>query len=103
MAGKHVTARVPEDLFEEIERIQTAERTDRSTAIKRLLERGVDDWRVETAVRRYRDGEVSLGRAAELADLSPWRFIDVLDDRGVEATYTKADLAADVAAVRDDG
>lgn len=103
MAGKHVTARVPEDLFEAIERVQTAEQTDRSTAIKRLLERGVDDWRVETAVRRYRDGEVSLGRAAELADLSPWRFLDVLDDRGVEATYTEADLAADVAGVRDDG
>lgn len=102
MSGKHVTARVPEELFEEIEHVREAEQTDRSTAIKRLLERGVEDWRVEYAVDRYRDGEVSLGRAAELADLSSWRFLDVLAERGVEVNYAEADLAADLAAVRDE-
>lgn len=102
MASRHVTTRVPAELFEEIERIQTAERTDRSTAIKRLLERGVEDWRVETAVDRYRDGEVSVGKAAELAGLSLWRFLDVLAERGVETNYTEADLDDDLAAVRDD-
>lgn len=102
MSQKHVTARVSQDLYEKIERIREEEQTDRSTAIKRLLERGVGDWQVETAVRRYREGTVSLGRAAELADVSVWRFLDILDERGVEMNYDESDLEADIAAVRDD-
>jgi predicted HTH domain antitoxin len=102
MSQKHVTARVPEDLYEAIEEIRDEEQVDRSTAVKRLLERGIDDWRVETAVRRYHEGEVSVGRAAELAGLSPWRFQDILAERDVEANYTEADLAIDIAAARDE-
>ncbi|WP_135829751.1 UPF0175 family protein [Halorussus halobius] len=102
MSQKHVTARVSEDLYEKIERIKDEEQTDRSTTINRLLERGVGDWQIETAVRRYREGTVSLGRAAELADVSVWRFLDVLDERGVETNYDESDLEADIAAVRDD-
>lgn len=102
MSQKHITARVPEDLFEELERVQDEERTDRSTAVKRLLERGLDDWRIETAIDRYRDGECSLGRAAEFADVSLWRFLDLLDERGVETNYTESDLASDLAAAREE-
>lgn len=101
MSGKHVTARVPEDLYEAIESIREEEQTDRSTAVKRLLQRGVDDWRVEAAVRRYRDRELSLGAAAEYADLSIWRMLDVLEERNVEINYTEEDLEADIAAVKE--
>lgn len=102
MAGKHVTARVPEDVYEAIETIREDEQTDRSTAIKRLLERGIEDWKLDTAVRRYEEATVSLGRAADIADVSLWRLLDVLDERGVEVNYTEADLEADLAAVRDE-
>ena len=102
MPGKHVTARVPEDVYEAIEAIREAEQTDRSTAIKRLLERGIDDWQLDTAVRRYQEGAVSLGRAAEIADVSLWRLLDVLEERGVEVSYTGDDLEADLAAVLDE-
>jgi len=102
VSKKHVTARVSEDLYEAIEELRAEERLDRSTAVARLLERGVEDWRVDTAVRRYRDGDVSLGRAAEVADVSLWRFLDILDDRRVEANYTEADLEADLTALREE-
>lgn len=99
MSKEHVTARIPEDLHEAIEEIRDAERLDRSTTIARLLERGVEDWRLDRAVEGYRDGEVSLGRAAELADVSLWRFLDELDERGVPTNYSENDLAADIAAI----
>lgn len=99
---KHVTARIPEDLYERIEQIREEEQLDRSTAVKRLLERGVTDWQLDTAVQQYQAERLSLGRAAELADLSLWRFLDVLDERGIEASYTEADLDADLAAVHDE-
>ncbi|MFB6186202.1 MAG: hypothetical protein ABEI86_04955 [Halobacteriaceae archaeon] len=66
MGKKHVTARVPDDIYEAVEMISEEEQTDRSTAIKRLLERGIEDWRIETAVRRYRKGAVSIGLEADV-------------------------------------
>lgn len=101
MGQKHVTARIPEEMYNDIERIREAEYTDRSTTIKVLLERGIDQWRLDDAVSRYRDGQASLGAAAERAGLSLWRFLEVLDERGIPVNYSVDDLEADIAAVRD--
>jgi len=95
----HVTARIPEDLYDAIEEIREAERLDRSAAIARLLERGVEDWRLERAVEQYRDGDLSLGRAAELAEVSLWQFLDELEERSVPVNYSEGDLEADIAAL----
>lgn len=43
------------------------------------------------AVGRYALGEVSLGKAAELADLSRWEFEEVLRDAGVDKLYGPRD------------
>jgi len=102
MSKKHVTARISEDLYEAIEELRAEERLDRSTAVAQLLERGVEDWRIDTAIRRYRNGDVSLGRAAEIASVSLWRFLDILEDRRVEVNYTEADLGTDLAALREE-
>lgn len=55
---------------------------------------------VEIALQRYREGSVSLGRAAKLAGVSVWRFLDVLDERDIEVNYDESDLEADLRAVQ---
>ena len=99
VSGKHLSVHVSADPFETIEAIQEEEGTDRSTAVERLLRRGVEDWRLEAAVRRYRDGDLSLGGATRFANVSIWRMLDVLDERNVEVNYSSADLADDLTAV----
>ena len=42
--------------------------------------------RVEAAVRRYLDEEITLGRAAELVGVTRWRFQELLAQRGVRLT-----------------
>lgn len=103
MAQKHVTARVPDDLYEEIERVQDVEKTDMSTTVKRLLEEGVENWKVSNAVEMYRRGEVSVGRGAEIAGVPVWKFMEILEDRGVELSYTEKDLGDDISLVTDEG
>ena len=39
--------------------------------------------RTEAAIRRYLDGEITLGRAAELSGMTRWRFQEILVQRGV--------------------
>jgi predicted HTH domain antitoxin len=49
--------------------------------------------RREAAIRRYLDEEITLGRAAELAGMTRWRFRELLTKRGIqmeiEARLTK--------------
>lgn len=46
--------------------------------------------RTEAAIRRYLDGEITLGRAAELAGVTRWRFQELLALRGVQNTLETA-------------
>lgn len=100
VSEKRLTVRLPVDLYEAIESVREAEQIDRSTAVKRLLQRGVEDWRREAAVQRYRDRELSLGAAADVADVSIWRLLDVLEERNVEVNYSAEDLTNDLEAAR---
>lgn len=92
MKGRHskhcirmstVSARVPEELEQTLEAYLEEERLDRSVGIRRLLEEGLDRWRRERAVERFVDGEVSLGRAAEMAGVDVWTFTSLLEEEGV--------------------
>ncbi|WP_017342430.1 UPF0175 family protein [Halorubrum sp. T3] len=90
-----ISTRVPEDLEAELEEYLESERLDRSTAVRKLLSEGLDEWRRERAVDRFADGEVSLARAADLTDLSVWEFarlIEESDRAWVSGDHLEADL-----------
>lgn len=69
-----ISARLPDDLEAELQTYIEDERLDRSTAIRKLLSEGLDDWRRERALERLAAGEVTFTKAAELARLSVWEF-----------------------------
>lgn len=78
-----VSARVPEDLEEELEAYLREENLDRSVAIRKLLAEALRRWERERAVRRFADGEVSFARAAALARMDLWEFAAFLREQKV--------------------
>ena len=50
----------------------------------RLLLATKPQLRLEAAIQLFRDGAVTLGRAAELAGLTRWEFAGIVTDRGIE-------------------
>lgn len=90
-----ISARVPDDLEEELEAYLDDERLDRSTAVRRLLAEGLERWRRDRAVERLAAGEVTLSRAASLADVSVWELARLARERDVtvvSADHTVEDL-----------
>jgi predicted HTH domain antitoxin len=53
--------------------------------------------RLELALAMYREGELSPGRAADLAGVSRWEFSDVAKARGVTTPYTSKMVEEDFA------
>ncbi|PSP77024.1 hypothetical protein BRC81_11840 [Halobacteriales archaeon QS_1_68_20] len=78
-----ISARVPDDLEAELAAYVGEENLDRSTAIRKLLAEGLDEWRQERALRKLEDGEVSFTRAAELAEMPVWDFARLAKERDV--------------------
>ncbi|WP_290816962.1 hypothetical protein [Halovivax sp.] len=90
-----ISARVPDDFEEELERYLEEERLDRSTAVRKLLMEGLEDWRRERALRKLEAGEVTFVRAVALADASIWEFARLAEER--DATWVDGDrLKADL-------
>lgn len=93
-----VSARLPEELEAELEAYIEDEHLDRSTAVRKLLAEGLDEWRRERALEQLRDGEVTFSRAAELADMSVWDFAQLVRENDV-TWVAEDDLDADLAAL----
>lgn len=88
-----ISTRVPEDLESELEAYLDEERLDRSTAVRKLLSEGLEAWRRERALERFADGELSLSKAAKLADYSVWEFARLVEES--DAAWVSGDHLED--------
>lgn len=79
----NVSARIPDDLEEELETYIRDENLDRSTAVRKLLTEGLGDWRREKALEKLRAGETTLSGGAEMAEMTVWEFAALAKDRNV--------------------
>jgi predicted HTH domain antitoxin len=84
---KTMSIRMDRDNYEFLAEISKEERSDLSKAVRDLVTRG----RVLLAVERYKNGEASLGKAAELAGLPVGQMMTVLTEFGVESRIEKED------------
>lgn len=97
-----ISLRLPEETLRKLDDMSTREGKDRSTLIRELLEKGIKEKDLDNAVEQYERGDATGWRAAQLAGVSLWNFIKVLDERGVLLQYGERDLERDLAALRED-
>ena len=84
---KTLSIRMDRYNYEVLSEFTKEERSDLSKTVRDLVTRG----RVMLAIEKYRSGEASLGRAAELAGLPVGQMMTVLADFGVESRIEKED------------
>ena len=84
---KTMSIRMDRDNYEFLTAISKKERSDLSKAVRELITRG----RVLLGVERYKNGEASLGKAAELAGLPVGQMMTILAEFGVENRIDKED------------
>lgn len=78
-----LSARIPDDLEAELEAYIEEENLDRSTAIRKFLTEGLDDWKKEKALEKLESGETTLSGAAAVAEMNVWEFANLARDRNV--------------------
>jgi predicted HTH domain antitoxin len=60
--------------------------------LRRLIRRGLSDWRRGRALDRLREHSITLRKAAELADVSDVEMLTLAAEEGIDVGYTTDDL-----------
>ncbi len=94
-----VGARLPKNLVKELERIEEAEQTDRSTTVRKLLTQAIQHWNLEHCASAYAEGRVSMARAAQDAGVSLWEFHNYLREHKVASQYDLQEFEHDLRAI----
>jgi len=90
-----VSARLPDELEDELDEYVEEEGLERSVAVRRLLSEGLEGWRRERALSLLEDGELSFSRAAEMSGMDIWSFSEYVEDEdAVWVEDTEEDLEA---------
>ena len=84
---KTMSIRMDRANFEFLNELTKEQRSDFSKAVRDMVSRG----RILLAVERYKQGEASLGRAAELAGVPLGQMMTILTEYGVESRIQEED------------
>jgi len=85
--AKTVSIRMDEENYAFLHKLAKEEREDLSKAVREVVYKG----RVMLAIEKYKKGQASLGKAAELAGLSVGQMITLLAEYGVPSNLETED------------
>ena len=92
-----ISVRLDTALIKDLSEIEKNWQADRSEAIRRLLAKAVNSWKIQNALERLRQHKISIGKAAEECGLTLWEMLDTARENNIDWTgYSKEDLERDL-------
>ena len=91
-----ISARVPEDVFKELENFMKEESLEKSASIRKLLAEGLQHWKEQRALIALEEGKMSFLKAAQMAGLSAWDFADLVREKGIVWIKSRKFASSDI-------
>ena len=94
--GEIVSFRLNEDLEKDLAKLEKRLMIERSEIVRRLLAEAIKQWQIQHALEDLSNKKISLGKAAENAEVSIWDMIDLAKQKNIDwIEYTEEDLKKD--------
>ena len=90
-----ISIRPTPEISRKLEMLSHLTELDRSSLIRIALSSGLDEEMKKYALEQYREGKISLGKAAELSGVSVRVMIDLLKRNSVELNISVQDIVDD--------
>jgi len=90
-----VSTRVPDNMAKDLEEIEKEENSDRATVIRKLLSQAIAERKLERALKLYREGKITLWKAASISDLTLWEMMEKVNERKIPLQYDFEDFHSD--------
>ncbi len=91
-----VAIRMDRELLKKVGRLEEQDNDDRSTIIRKLIEKGYDEVIKERAYQEYIQGNITFSKAAENANLTLWEMEQYLVTKGFKSSYSIDDLDEEI-------
>ena len=91
-----ISTRIPEDIEKELIWYANKERIGRTIALRKILDIGLKEIRLEYALDLYQKGKIGIGRAAKIANMSIWDILDIVREKRIPMNYTIKDVEKDL-------
>ncbi len=79
-----ISVRVPDDIKQEVKDFEKEEKLlQTSEATRKLLLMGLETWRKERAIRSLEQGKMSFTKAAQIAKMDLWEFVELVKERKI--------------------
>lgn len=89
---RNVSVRLDDELVQQVDELADMENLDRSQLLRHVLQEGLEQYRLELAVKQYAENERTVSEAAVLAGVPVGEFMDKLVERGIQADLSVTDL-----------
>jgi predicted HTH domain antitoxin len=87
---------IPKPLKKSLKELQELTGEDQSSLLRKLVDMGLAEARMDIAIDRYIKEKASLGKSSAIADVSLWRFLDELRRRNVALKYSMSDAQSEI-------
>ena len=91
-----ISTRIPEDIRKDLKWYAEKERIGMSIAFRKILEKGLQEIKLEYSLELYKKGRISLWKAAEIAGISLWEIMEIVRERRIPKHYTIEDAEKDL-------
>ncbi len=90
---KTLVTRLPDEYIKNLKEIARKEQLDTSTIVRRLLSKAIEEWKVQFALEELKNHRISIGKAAEIANLSIWDMMALAHESNIDWTgYSREDV-----------
>ena len=96
MKVDRISLTVPKEILEKSDKIAKEKLEDRSTVMRELLNLGLKQYLLQEALKQYTECKISMGKAAELANVSIWKFLDEMKDKKIPIRYDLDDIKMEI-------
>lgn len=90
-----ISVKIDEEFSKAIDELRQP-RIKKQTLIKNLLMSGLKQYKLELALKKYIEGEISTWKAAEIAGISLRNMNRILQEKGIEMHYSQESLREDL-------
>ena len=96
MEAQTIATRLPKAEINEIEFFAKGEDLDKSTFVKKLIHQALQEYKIQYAFKLYQERKISLGKAAEIAEVNLWNMLDLMKKHNITLNYSVKDLKEDL-------
>ncbi len=101
MAFSTIATRLPSEDERALEFVMKQEHLDKSSAVRKIIEIGLTEWKKREALRLYSEGRLTVSASAIFAGVPLMEWLGLLKDQKLpRIDFSEEDIASDLKALR---